>query len=129
MSPDLSSDSRGESQPHINHEGLQATTRHDTQPEQWSSTFQTAFIVNTFVAVVVQLLSRVQLFVTPWTVALQASLSFTVSWSLVKLISIQSVMLSNHLTLCHPLLLLPSIFPHIGVFSSESAPCIRWPKY
>ena len=77
----------------------------------------------------VQLLSRVQLFATPWTAACQASLSNTNSWSLPKLMSIESVMPSNHLTLCRPLLLLPSIFPSIRVFSSESALCIRWPKY
>ena len=77
----------------------------------------------------VQPLSRVRLFATPWTVARQASLSITNSWSLLKLMSIKSVMPSNHLILCHRLLLLPSIFPSIRVFSSESALCIRWPKY
>ena len=78
---------------------------------------------------VVQLLSCVQLFATPWTAGHQASLYFTVSWSLLKLMSIESTMPSNHLVLCHPLLLLPSIFPSIRVFSNESAFCIRWPKY
>ena len=77
----------------------------------------------------VQSLSHVQLFVTPWTAAGQASLSITNSWSPPKPMSIESVMPSNHLILCHPLLLLPSIFPSIRVFSSESALCIRWPKY
>ena len=77
----------------------------------------------------VQLLSCVQLFVTPWTAAHQASLSFTISWSLLKLMSIKSVMPSNHLILCHPLLLLPAIFPSIRVFSNESVLRIRWPKY
>ena len=77
----------------------------------------------------VQLLSQVQLFVTPWTAACQASLSITSTWSLPKLMSIESVMSSNHLILCCPLLLLPSIFPSIRVFSSESVLCIRWPKY
>ena len=77
----------------------------------------------------VQSLSRVQLFVTPWTAAHEASLSITNSQSLPKLMSIESEMLSNHLILCHPLLLLPSIFPSIRVFSSESALHIRWPKY
>ena len=72
------------------------------------------------------LLSHVQLFVTPWTAACQASLSITNSQSLFKLMSFES---SNHLILCCPLLLLPSIFPSIRVFSSESALCIRWPKY
>ena len=77
---------------------------------------------------VVQLLSRVRCFVTPWTAAHQASLSFTISWSLLKLMSIESVMPSNHLILCHPLLL-PSIFPSIRFFSNELALGIRWPKY
>ena len=76
-----------------------------------------------------QLLSLVQLFVTPWTAVYQASLSITNSQSLLKLISIESVMPSNHLILCHPLLLLPLIFPNIRVFSNESVLCIRWPKY
>ena len=80
-------------------------------------------------SVLVQLLSCVQLFVTPWTAACQASLSITNSQSLLKLISILSVMPSNHLILCHPLHLLPSIFPSIRVFSNESALLIRWPKY
>ena len=83
---------------------------------------------NYFIAVV-QSLSRVQLFATPWTAAHQASLSLTISWSLLKLMSIESVMQSNHLTLCRPLLLPPSVFPSISVFSNESALCIRWPKY
>ena len=77
----------------------------------------------------VQTLSCVQLFVTPWSAARQASLSITNSQSLLKLMPIESEMPSNHLVLCHPLLLLPSIFPSIRVFSSESALCIRWPKY
>ena len=80
-------------------------------------------------SVVVQLLSCVQLFVNPWTAAHQASLSFTISQSLLKLMSIESVMPSNHLILCHPLLLLPSVFPGSRVFSNESALCIRWLKY
>ena len=79
--------------------------------------------------VVVQSLSHVQLFATPWTAVHQAPLSFTISWSLPKLMSIESVMPSNHLILCRPLLLLPSIFPIIRVFSNESVLCIRWPKY
>ena len=77
----------------------------------------------------VQSLSCVQLFVTPWTAARQASLSITNSQSLLKLMSIQSVMPSSHLILCHPLLLLPSIFPSIRVFSNESVLCTRLPKY
>ena len=77
----------------------------------------------------VQSLSRVQLFATPWTTAGQTSLFVTNFWNLLKLVSIELVMPSNHLILCHPLLLLPSIFPSIRVFSIESALCIRWPKY
>ena len=77
----------------------------------------------------VQSLSCVQLFVTLWTAACQASLSITNSRSLPKLMFIESVMPSNHLILCHPLLFLPSIFPNIRVFSNESVLCIRWPKY
>ena len=81
-----------------------------------------------FVLFVVQLLSHVQLFMTPWTAAHQASLSFTISQSLLKIISIELMVPSNHLILCCPLLL-PSVFPSIRVFSSESVPCMRWPKY
>ena len=76
-----------------------------------------------------QLLSRLGLFAIPWTAAHQSSLSITNSQSLLKLISIESMMPSNHLILCRALLLLPSIFPSIRVFSTESALCIRWPKY
>ena len=70
-----------------------------------------------------------RLFATPWTAAQQASLFFSISQSFLKLMSVESVMPSNHLILCHPLLLLPSIFPSIRVFSNESFLCIRWPKY
>ena len=77
----------------------------------------------------VQSLSSVQLFETPWTAACQASLSITSSWSLLKLMSIELVMPLNHLILCHPLLLPPSIFPSIRVFSNESVLRIRWSKY
>ena len=77
----------------------------------------------------VQLLSHVRFFATPWAAARQASLSITNSRSLLKLMSIESVMPSNHLILCHPLLLPPSIFSSIRVFSNESALCTRWPKY
>ena len=77
----------------------------------------------------VQSLSSVQLFETPWTIAVQASLSITNSWSLLKLKSIKLVMPSNHFLLYCPLLLLPSVFPSIRVFSNESILCIRWPKY
>ena len=77
----------------------------------------------------VQSLSCVQLFVTPWTAARQTSLFLINSWSLLKLMSIKPVMPSNHLILCRPLLLLPSIFPSTMVLSSESVLCIRWPNY
>ena len=77
----------------------------------------------------VQSLSHVQLFVTLWTAAHQASLFITNSWSLLKLMFIESVMRSNYLILCHPLLLLPSVYPSIRVFSNESILLIRWPKY
>ena len=77
----------------------------------------------------VQSLSRVQLFSTPWTAACQASLSITNSWSLLKLMSIKLVMPSNHLILCRPLLLPPSILPSVRVFSNELVLHIRWPKY
>ena len=78
------------------------------------------------VLVIVQLLSPVQLFATPWTAGCQASLSFTISWSLLKRTSITSVIPCNHFILCCPLLLPPSVFPSIRVFSSELALCIRW---
>ena len=78
---------------------------------------------------IVQSLSCVLLFVTPWTAVCQVSLSSTVFWSLLEVLSIESVMSSNHLIFCHPLLLLPSVFPSIRVFSNESVLCIRWPKY
>ena len=90
----------------------------------WNVIFEIDFHVP-----VVQLLSRVWLSETPWTAAHQTSLSFATSWSLLKCMSIESEMPSTHLILVHPLLLLPSIFPSIRVFSSESAPHIRWPKY
>ena len=77
----------------------------------------------------VQSLSRVQLFATPWTTARHASLSITISWSSLRLTSIESVMPSNHLILCHPLLLLPPVPPSIRVFSSESTLHMRWPKF
>ena len=96
----------------------------DTRTARWN--FQCfAFIEVLFV---VQLLGRVQLFVTPWTAARQASLYFTISWSLLKFMSIEPVMPSKHLILCHSLRLLPSVFPSIRVFSNDLALCIRWPK-
>ena len=79
--------------------------------------------------IAVQFLSHVQLFATPWIAACQASLSFTISWSSLRFMSIESVMPSNHLILLHSRLLLPSIFPSIRIFSNESALRIRWPKY
>ena len=96
----------------------------------WYSIKSSSYIVGILIQFSsVQSLSHVQLFVTPWTTARQASLSITNSWSLLKLMSIESVMPSNHLILYLLLLLLPSIFPSIRVFSNESALCIRWPKY
>ena len=88
----------------------------------WAPPFST-------IAVVVQLLRHVRLFATPWVAALQASLSFSVTWSLIRLMSIESMMPSNHLILCRSLFLLPSIFPSNRVFSNKSAFHIRWPKY
>ena len=86
-------------------------------------------ITNKLASVSVQSLSPLLHFVTPWTAAHQASLSITNSRSLFTLMSIESVMPSNHLILCHPLLFLPSVFPSIRVFSDESVLCIIWPKY
>ena len=97
--------------------------------------FASTFIIdiglkNSFsVVVVVQSLSLVWLFATPWTAACQVSLSFTISWSLLRFMSIESLMLSIHLILCCPLLLLPSVFPSIRVFSNKLAICIGWPKF
>ena len=82
-----------------------------------------------FITSSVQSLSHARLFATPWTAPSQASLSITNSWSLLKLMSIESVIPSNHLILCHPLLILPSIFPSIRVFSNESVLRMLWPKY
>ena len=97
---------------------------HTSNPHNVRSKYLTALNASS-----VQSLSRVRLFVTPWIAARQASLSITSSRSPPKLIFIESVMPSSHLILCRPLLLLPSIFPSIRVFSNESALCIRWPKY
>ena len=82
-----------------------------------------------FRLIVIQSLSHVRFFATPWTAACQASLSFTITWSLLKIMSIESVMPSNHLILCHTLPILSSIFPGMRVFSNELALQIRWPKY
>ena len=99
-----------------------AAVREDIRDEEmWDSSVKGSEEV-----VIVQFLSRIQLFTTPSTEAYQASLSFTISWSLLKLTSIESVMPSSHLVLCHPLL--PSIFPSIRIFSNESALRIRWPE-
>ena len=87
------------------------------------------FTVIVYVSQSVQSLSHVQLFATPWTAARQASLSITNSWRLLKPMSIESVMPSNHLILCHPFLLLPSVLPSIRVFTNESVLHIKWPKY
>ena len=95
-------------------------------PKYWNFSFSIS-PSNEFSSV--QSLSHVQLFPTPWTAACQASLSIPNSQRLLKLMCIESVMPSNHLILCHPLLLLPSIFPSIRVFSNESTLRIRWPKY
>ena len=84
-------------------------------------------LIRNYETFAVQSLSHVQLLATPWTAARQPSLSSTISWSLLKFVEL--IMPSNHLILCCPLLFLPSIFPSIRVFSSESALCIRWPKY
>ena len=91
--------------------------------------YSSTLLVIIFCISSVQSLSHVQFFATPWTAAHQASLSITNSQSLLKLMFIESVMPSNHLILCHPLLLPPSIFPSIRVFSNESVLRIRWPKY
>ena len=93
----------------------------------WEFLVQVVFLYT--VVIVVQLLSHVWLFATLWTAVIQASLSSTISWSLLKFMSIELMMLSNHPIFYHSLLLLPSIFPSIRVFSNESAFNIRWPKY
>ena len=92
-----------------------------------SGSLLTLWIVR--LVVFVQLLSHVWLFVTPWTAACQGSVPFTIPWSLLRFMSIEAVLLSNHIILCCLLLLLSSIFPSIRVFSNESAFWIRWPKY
>ena len=96
---------------------------------EWIPTFTLRFQSIIKAVSSVQSLSRVQLLATPWTAACQASLPITISQSLLKLMSIKSVMPSNHLILCGPLLLLSSIFPSITIFSNESVLRIRWPKY
>ena len=98
-------------------------------PAHVKSGLSTSQPVTSQVVVSVQWLSCVRLFVTPWTIACQASLSITISWSLLRLMSVESVMPSNHFILCHLLLFLPSVFSSIRVFSNESALRIRWPEY
>ena len=97
-------------------------------PSLWNLAFPSFILLHRTQFSSVQSLSRVRLFASYWTAACQASLSITNSQSLLKLMSIESVMPSNHLILCRPLLLLPTSFPSIRVFSNESALCIRWPK-
>ena len=99
-----------------------------TSPAMPGISSSLCLLPSAFLFVFVQSLSHVQLFATRWTTACQASLSFTISWSLLQLMSIESVMPFNHLILCHPLLL-PSIFPRSRVFSNELIVWIRWPKY
>ena len=96
---------------------------------QWNGPSRVLDCVLDYTLAVVQSLSRIQLFATLWTAACQAFLSFTVSQSLLKLMSIELMMPSNHLILCQPLFFLPPIFPSIRVFSNKLALCIRWPKY
>ena len=109
--------------------GLMISRRKQGHPVNLSA-FSIAFLESRKgYLIVVQLLNHVWLFVTPWIAACQASLSFTISWSLFKLMSIESMVPSNHLLLCLPLLLLPSIFPSIKISSNESARRIRRPKY
>ena len=105
------------------------STLHMRWPKYWSFSFSISPSNRLVLFHSVQLLSRVRLFATLWTTARHASLSITISWSLLKLMSIESVMLSNHLVLHHPLLLLPSIFPSSRVFSNESVLHIWWSKY
>ena len=107
--------------------GLQNHCRWWLQP--WNSKMLAPWKESYDMSFVVQSLNHVWLFVTPRTAACQASLSFTISQSLLKLMSIESMMPSNHLILCHSILLLPSIFPSIRVFSNELSFPVRWPKY
>ena len=93
----------------------------------WKQTEMMGYLMR--IVVVIQPLSHVWLFLIPWTAAHWASLSFAISWSLFKLMSFELVMQSNHLILCHPLLLLPSIFTSTRIFSNGLALCIRWPRY
>ena len=112
--------------PHAQHH---LTLMFSPSPPSYHDDLTLTTTITTISSVSVQSLSHVRLFVTPGTAACQASLSITNSWSLLKLMSIESEMPSNHLIFCHPLLLLPSIFPSIRVFSNKSVLHIRWPKY
>ena len=107
----------------------QKGTLKDSKPHKVDMTpsWENAYAI--VVVAVILSLAHVRLITTTWTTACQASQSITISWSLLKLMSIELVMPSNHALLCHPLLLLPSIFPSIRVFSNESALCIKWPTY
>ena len=113
------------------HEPTPLPSCHRFQRRHTKSSFKRIFFSQSLLlaAVVVHWLSQIWFFVIQWTAASQAYLSFTISWSLLKLRSIELVMPSSHLILCHPLLLLPSIFPSIGVFSNEQALHISWPKF
>ena len=118
----------GRTQPfwHLNSSPVKPIWGFWTEFSGWSVMFYT---LELDIEIVAQLLNHVRLFATPWTPACQDSLSFTISWSLIKFMSTESVMLSNHLILCHPLLLLPSIFPSVRVFSNELALRVKWPKH
>ena len=106
-------------------------------PSPWNKTQEStnsslgclAYLFSICVVVVVQSFNHNGLFATTWTAAWQAFLSFTITWSLFKLMSIESLMTSSYLILCHPLLLVPSIFPSVRVFSNDSTLCTKWPKY
>ena len=114
---------------HIGLKNLVLCFLQDTYTQVRSQVIETKGMKKDDFYLVVQLLSHVQLFTTPWSVARQASPSFTISRSLLKLMSIESVMPSNQLILCCPLLLLPSVFPSIRVFPIESGLHIRWPRF
>ena len=128
FSPHVTHDSNPASPSLLKMRGFQkASARDRARIQTWVNREYLSII--SFLFATIQSLSQVRLFETPWTAALQASLSITNSQSLLKLMSIELVMPSNHLILCHPLLLLPSIFPSIKVFSNESVLRIRWLKY
>ena len=107
---------------------IQVGMRYLIPSDNSEEVFTLLFVLWLFLLLLFSLWNHIQLFVTPWSAAHQTSLSFTISGNLLKLMSIESVMPSNHFIVCRPLLL-PSVFPRIRVFSSESVLCIRWPKY